>query len=84
MQAIMDTQNIDTPPAEFCYLPKHKNGNLESLNGDLMGQLAVSKGNLFHFTKSLYVDGSVFLYENKEVLKKAATTILDHLKNLVG
>ncbi len=49
-----------------------------------MGQLAVSKGNLFHFTKSLYVDGSVFLYENKEVLKKAATTILDHLKNLVG
>jgi hypothetical protein len=80
MQAFMDTLKIDTPPAEFCYFPKLKNGNLESLNRHLIGQPTASKGNLFHFNKSFYVDDSVFLYENKEYLEKAAMTILDHFK----
>jgi hypothetical protein len=80
MQAFMDTLKIDTPPAEFCYFPKHKNGNLESLNRHLIGQPTASKGNLFHFNKSFYVDDSAFLYENKEDLEVAAKTILDHFK----
>jgi len=62
MQAFMDTLKIDTPPAEFRYFPEHKNGNLASLNGRLIGQPTASKGNLFHFNKSFYVDDSVFLY----------------------
>jgi hypothetical protein len=43
-------------------------------------QPAASQGGTFHFNKSLYVNDSVFLYDDEKDLEKAAETILKHFK----